>query len=128
MFRIRRQLAWLTRLCLALFLFGQFSVAAQACVSLQASPATAFSQAEQHPCHDDGQSNSNPNACLMHCIQGDQTLDTQQQGPAAQYPVVQGFVSSFIRPVLHPSLSLRPETVAVNSSPPIPILYCRFLN
>jgi hypothetical protein len=126
MHRIRRPLAWVARLCLALFLFGQFSMAVQACVSLQASPATAFSQAEQHPCH--GGKDSNPNACLMHCIQGDQTLDSQQQGPAAQAPAVHAVITPVSRLMLRPPLSQRPETVAVNSSPPIPILYCRFLN
>ena len=122
--QIRRYLLWVRRLCLAVFLFGQFAVAAQACVSMQASPEMAFSSA-QHTCHDENK--GNPNACLMHCIQSDQNLDSQQHNPVAQTIAVQAVLLSASSAVAWPPQLQRPVIVTLNHSPPIPILHCRFL-
>jgi hypothetical protein len=127
MSKLYRYLPLVARLCLAMFLFGQFAVTAQACTSLQSSPATAFSHAEQLPCHP-SDAGDNRNACLMHCIQGDQVLDSQQHGLAVQPVVVHAASSTVTHAEAWPSTSQRPVVVAINSSPPIPILYCRFLN
>ena len=122
MFALRRSAPWVTRLLLALFLFGQFSVAAQACVQLETAQAMVEAQA---PCHDE----VDPVACKLHCLKSDQALNAAELN-AAPLAAPQPMLSVFLAPV-HSAWSIpapRGEIVAINTSPPIPILFCRFLN
>ena len=125
MWSVRRHLRGVVRLFLAVFLFGQFAVAAEACVSMQAAPTMAFAPATAHSCHDE--SPGNPNACLMHCLQSDQNLDSNQHGPVAQIAATSALLPALFTDAWPPQVQ-RPVIVAINSSPPISILHCRFLN
>jgi hypothetical protein len=125
---IRRRLNLVMHMCLALVVFSQFAIIAQACATLDAAPAAAFKQAEHRHCHDEG-NRTNPNACLMHCLQGDQAPVSNEASPVVQFATampsetpVPAITSAW------PSLSSQPLILAVDSGPPIPILYCRFLN
>ena len=119
MFALRRSASWVTRLLLALFLFGQFSVAAQARVQLEDAQAMAYAQA---PCHDE----VDPIACKLHCLKSDQALNAPQQSLVAPQPVMQVSVTPVRSAWSIPAP--RPAIVAINTSPPIPILFCRLLN
>lgn len=68
---------------LALFLFTQFALVAQACELPVNSPAAAFLE----NCHDSEVGNAN--ICLAHCLQSSQALDAQQ-------PIVVAAPVSFI--------------------------------
>ena len=87
----------------------------------------------QHSCHHDGSvapghdSSHNRNACLMHCMQADQNLDSQPQGPVAQVAAAQVALLSVPSVVTWPPQLQTPVVTALNHSPPIPILHCRFL-
>jgi hypothetical protein len=112
------------RLCLGLLVLSQFAMAAHACSSLVGSPASAFTQAERHPCHENNE--VNPGACRMHCLQGDQAPVPQEFAPVSHVPQPLSFEISLDAnwiPLAH-----RPVVLAVNSDPPLPIRYCRFLN
>lgn len=126
---IRRHLNLVMRLCLALAIFSQFAIVAQACSTMQAMPETAFTQAEQRYCHDEeNRANPDPNACLMHCLQGDQVPVSGETAPVVQFAAMPSETPvSAITSAWH-SLPSQPLTLAVDSGPPIPILYCRFLN
>jgi hypothetical protein len=116
-------------LCLALAIFSQFAIVAQACSTIQAMPEAAFMQAEQRHCHDEeNRTNPDPNACLMHCLQGDQMPVSSETAPVVQFAAM---LSEMPVPAITsawPSLPSQPLILAVDSGPPIPILYCRFLN
>lgn len=75
----RRTISWLMA---GMLLFAHAIGVAQACASLEMTPAMAFSQDEMvtHDCDGPAPANApNPNACLQHCTGGDQT---------AAYPIV----------------------------------------
>ncbi|MGH8718834.1 MAG: hypothetical protein ACREV0_07830 [Burkholderiales bacterium] len=100
----------------ALLLFTQFAVVAQACELPVNSPAAAFGE----KCHDFDIGNAN--ACLAHCLQDDQALDTQHHA---------GFVSapaSFIAVAFYwfdKPLAGNPPPLR-NGGPPASILFCSF--
>jgi hypothetical protein len=124
---IRHRLNFVMQLCLALVIFTQFAILAQACVTLQAMPAAAFKQAEHHHCHDE-ENRANPNACLMHCLQGDQMPVSHETAPVVQFAPMPAGMSAPVLTAVWPLLPSQPLTLAVDTGPPIPILYCRFLN
>ena len=73
----------LARIALAVALFAQGVLAAQACVVPEASASQAFSlaaNAEAMPCHEVEKMNAN--ACLIHCSQADQVNLDQHNIPA----------------------------------------------
>ncbi|MDD5295395.1 MAG: hypothetical protein PHU46_00650 [Rhodocyclaceae bacterium] len=133
----RQLLRLASRVLLAVMLFAQFALAAQACVGPgnmsrtlhQAAPVAK--SAETMPCHHHGQGNvaaqseMPANLCVAHCTAGDQSSDTFQVFVHAA-PAL---------PVL--SVALLPEEVASSealtldaptpaASPPIPILFGAF--
>jgi hypothetical protein len=115
------------RLCLALVIFSQYAIAAQACNALKAMPTAAFGQVTHHHCHDE-ENSANPNACLMHCLQGDQVPASQEASPVVQFDAMPAEIAVLAWTAAWPSLPSQPLILAVDSGPPIPILYCRFLN
>jgi hypothetical protein len=105
----------LSQLVLALLLFTQFAVVAQACESLVASPVGAFLQEES--CHDSGLSN----ACLAHCLDDDRTLDTHQTvivAPSTHFILVE-------LPRI-PAPAVRFLIPARSGDPPPSIRFCSF--
>jgi hypothetical protein len=114
-------------LCLALAIFSQFAVVAQACATLDASPAAAFKQAGDHRCHDE-ESRANPNACLVHCLQGDQVPVSHETAPVVQFAAMPSEIPVPALIAAWTSQPSQPLMLAVDTGPPIPILYCRFLN
>jgi hypothetical protein len=125
---VRRHLNRVVHLCLALALFSQFAMAAQACTSLQGTPTAAFKQeAGHHHCHE-GRGSVNPNACLMHCLQGDQAPVPVEAVPVAQFSAIAGGIPAAPRTAAWQPDLPQPQILAVDSGPPIPIRYCRFLN
>jgi hypothetical protein len=124
---IRQRLNLVMRLCLALAVFSQFAIMAQACPTLDAAPAAAFNQAEHRHCHDE-ENRTNPNACLMHCLQGDQAPVSHEAAPLVQFAAMPSETPVPAITSAWPSLPSQPLILAVDSGPPIPILYCRFLN
>lgn len=125
----QRKIKWLARLMLGLVLFAQGIVAANACVAPGASPARAYSMAQQNdeamPCH--GEETPNANACLSHCTQSDQISVDQHEAPIAAPASVIAWAS--IQP---PAQRIRPtisyDHLALNTGPPIPIRFCSLLN
>jgi len=124
---IRRHLKLVMRLCVALAIFSQFAIMAQACAMMQTMPEAAFTQAEHRHCHDE-ENRTNPNACLMHCLQGDQAPVPHETAPAVQFPAIPSKISALVLTAAWPSLPSQPLMLALDTGPPIPILYCRFLN
>jgi hypothetical protein len=124
---VRRSLNLVMRLCLVLVIFSQYAMAAQACNALKAMPTAAFEQAAHHHCHDE-ENSANPNACLMHCLQGDQVPVSQEASPVVHFDAMPSEIALLTRTAAWPSLPSQPLILAVDSGPPIPILYCRFLN
>ncbi len=119
---------FVARVLLAIYLFGIGVTAAQACVSLTATPIAAFAQSEMPSCHQNH--SPNKNACLMHCIQSDQT--TNSQSPLLTEGAKNTIAPIAILPFLYVadySHQAQPAKVlAINTGPPLPILFCRFLN
>jgi hypothetical protein len=115
------------RLCLVLVIFSQYAIAAQACNSLKAMPTAAFEQVAHHHCHDE-ENSANPNACLMHCLQGDQAPVSHETAPVAQLAAMPAGTPAVVQISPWQPFSPQPPILAVASGPPIPILYCRFLN
>jgi hypothetical protein len=112
---------------LGLVLFTQGIVAVNACASF--SPARAYSM-DQHDdaamhCHEDSTPNSN--ACLSHCTQFDQISVDQHQMPPMAPPVMIGRIS--VQPgANHIPRAFSQDRLALNTGPPIPILFCSLLN
>lgn len=133
----QRTMKWLARLMLGLVLFGQGVVAANACVTPDASAVHAFSSATMEAmaddmamdsCHEHEDQIPNANACLSHCTQSDQ-INADQHLAALAAPVS---VAELVLPQPQ-ALSVsfpkaRFEPLAFNSDPPIPIRFCTFLN
>lgn len=124
----RKSLSIFARLMLAVMLFAQFSLAAQACVLPDASPAMAFSADPMPGCHMGNMSATyNPNACLVHCTNDNQTLDSHHI--AFDIPVV--FLPSAWRIEQEPmqaSLPQRPLLLTRLVDPPTYLLYQNFRN
>lgn len=129
----QRTMKWLARLMLGLVLFGQGVVAANACVTPDASAVHAFSSAAMaddmamDSCHEHEDQMPNANACLSHCTQSDQIADQHVVSLAAPVSVAvqvlpqpEALATSFPK--------ARFEPLAFNSDPPIPIRFCTFLN
>jgi hypothetical protein len=115
------------RLCLALALFSQFAMAVQACALLQGTPMAAFKQAGHHHCHED-RGGANPNACLMHCLQGDQAPVPAEAAPAEKFVAIPEEIPATVQTVAWQPDLPQPLILTADSGPPIPIRYCRFLN
>jgi hypothetical protein len=104
------------RLLLILLLFAQAALVAHAC-ELPVAPTAAFTSEES--CHDT--SLESANACLAHCLQSDQTIDSHS-------PVFLPPVTTF-RPVdaawieLPPAVTMSPVRAA---DPPPSIRFCSF--
>ncbi len=130
----QRTMKWLARLMLGLVLFGQGVVAANACVTPDASAVHAFSSATvadgmaMDSCHEHEDQLPNANACLSHCTQSDQ-ISADQHVVTLAAPVS---VAVLVLPppeTLATSLpKARFEPLAFNSDPPISIRFCTFLN
>lgn len=127
------QLRNLARATLALVLFAQGMVAAEACVAREAGPVRAFApvmedmamQGEEHmSCHE--QPGENKNACLVHCTQSDQ-INADQATPV--FILSTEVVLVLDAPAVSVSVTpgFRAAQVAINSGPPIPIRFCSFL-
>lgn len=123
----------LARATLALLLFAQGVVAAQACVMAEANPVQAFAPAmeemamqgaEHMSCHE--QPAENKNACLVHCTQADQ-ISAEQAAPVFMPSSTAVLVVD--APAVQTSNIPRCNVaqVAFNSGPPIPIRFCTFL-
>jgi hypothetical protein len=123
----QRKIKWLARLVLGLVLFAQGIVAANACVAPSASPVQAYaavSDDEALPCHEEERTNAN--ACLTHCTQSDRiSVDQHTMPPAAPLGVIARVVSQpqiqRVRPVAPP------ESLSLNTGPPLSIRFCSFL-
>jgi hypothetical protein len=124
---VRRHFTCVMRLCLALVLFSQCTMVAQACDLLQGTPVAAFKQAAHHHCHED-RGSVNPNACLMHCLQGDQAPVPAEAAPAAKFIAMPEEIHATVQTVAWQPDLPQPLILAAVSGPPIPIRYCRFLN
>lgn len=72
----RKSLTSFARLILAVMLFAQYSLAAQACILPEATPAMAFAADNMPDCHMRHMDEHNPNACFAHCTSDYQALDT----------------------------------------------------
>lgn len=124
----QRKIKWLARLMLGLMLFAQGIVAANACITPEASPVQAYAverNDEATPCHEEEVSNAN--ACLNHCTQTDQISVDQHSVPLAVPVSVMAWVSSL--PQQQPARTkLAAEQMALNTGPPLSIRFCSFLN
>jgi hypothetical protein len=78
---LRHSFALLARLMLGLMLFAQLSNAAQACTLPDLNPAAALDSAAMSGC-DDAQG-ANKNACLSHCLQDYQIVQSHDAPMAA---------------------------------------------
>lgn len=119
---------------LGLVLFGQGVVAANACVTPDASAVHAFSAAAMaddmamDSCHEHEDQLPNANACLSHCTQSDQ-INADQPLAALTSPIgVAELVlpQAEARTVSFPKS--RVEHLVYTGDPPIPIRFCTFLN
>lgn len=124
---IRHHLKQVMYLCLALAIFSQFAMVAQACATMQAMPSSAFAQTEHRHCHDE-ENRANPNACLVHCLQGDQVPVSHETVSGMQFAAMPSEISVPSLTATWSSLPSQLLTIALDTGPPIPILYCRFLN
>jgi hypothetical protein len=120
--KARRLIRSIARWTLAVMLFAQGALVANACLRLEASPQAAFtmSHAEMDGCE---MGVSNPNACLLAYL--DQTDYSSAQPtvpPATHYFLVPLIVAA-------PSISVeaRAPLAPLGGAPPIPIRYCTLL-
>jgi hypothetical protein len=104
------------RWLLALLLFAQFALAVQACTLPGASPSTAY--APSASCHD--LERGSANACLAHCLQGDQTLDSSH-GVAPAAPASAGFP---LPPAVFIPFSVSFQEPIGGTDPPLSIRFC----
>lgn len=128
---------WLARLMLGLALFGQGVMAANACVTPDASAVRAFSLATAEAmadekamdsCHGDEDAIPNANACLSHCTQSYQIHADQYDAPQAA-PANVAVLRLPQTEILQADLpKSRIEYLAYTGDPPIPIRFCTFLN
>jgi hypothetical protein len=117
--RARRRPAAL--LALAAFLFAQATVLAYAC-PLDVAPTSAA----EMPCHETG-GTPRPE-CTAHCQAGAQSVD-QPKPLAAPHAVAALLTIVELADPAPPRRAIRAEPVLAHAaSPPIPILYRRFLN
>ncbi len=123
----------LARATLALLLFAQGMVAAQACVMPVADPVQAFApamegmamQGEEHmPCHE--QPGENKNACLVHCTQADQ-ISAEQATPVFLPSSSTVLVLDVPAAPISNTPRFNSDRLAFNSGPPISIRFCTFL-
>lgn len=126
----RHKLKWMARLLLALTLFTQGVLAAHACVSAQASAAhgvlmQAQDAMEAMPCCPRHADTQGANECLVHCTQSDQVNLDQYELIALPVTAV---VLQVAMPLPERRTALRDVApLALNSGPPLSILYCSFL-
>ena len=118
----RRFLSIVSRLTLGLMVFAQLSLAAHACMLPDSAPSGAFNLAVDAVCHHADK--FNPNACLTHCTQANQTSGAYEVPalPAATLPVLR---LALFEVAAAPAVSAQP---VAHTGPPQTILYSRFLN
>ena len=118
----RRLIRSIARWTLAVMLFAQGALVANACLRLDASPQAAFtmSHAAMDGCEMGG---SNPNACLLAYLDQSDHSPAQPTVPPATYCLV-----APLR-VAVPSATLDAHTplAPFGGAPPIPIRYCTLL-
>jgi len=118
----RRILSIVSRLTLGLMVFAQLSLAAHACMLSDSAPGGAFNPAADAACHQADR--FNPNACLSHCTEANQTSGTYEipAMPAATLPVLQ---FALFEAAAAPAV---PAQLVTHTDPPQTILFCCFLN
>lgn len=116
----RRLIRTIARYTLALLLFAQGALLAEACLRLDASPQAAFSTSQMDGCD---MGIGNPNACLLAYLdQSDQSSAQPTVSPSNSYVTVsESARPATLAPRLH--VSLPPP----GGAPPIPIRYCSLL-
>jgi hypothetical protein len=122
----RRKIKWLTRLMLVAALFTQGILAAHACVASASSAVHTVSVQSGDaamPCHEAEQHNAN--ACVMHCTQADQVNLEQQHIAAISFD--EAVLQIALPQMQHKVVTVYPATFALNSGPPLSILFCTFL-
>ena len=129
MYKLRQSIlaSFVARCILAIYLLGIGITSVQACTSIMTATA-AFTQSEMPACHQHNLPNKN--ACQMHCLQNSQTANSQSQLNVEGTADVAVLVThhSFFYLAEHSHRTQPIGIVAMNAGPPIPILYCRFLN
>lgn len=116
----RRVLRTIARYTLALLLFAQGALVAEACLRLDATPQAAFSASQMDGCE---MGTDNPNACLLAYLdQSDYSSAQATVFPATAYIIV----SQASQP---PAAAPRTQATLPppGCAPPIPIRYCSLL-
>jgi hypothetical protein len=116
----RRFLRTIARYTVALLLFAQGALVAEACLRLDATPQAAFSASQMEGCE---MGTDNPNACLLAYLdQSDYSSAQATVFPATAYIIV----SQASQP---PAAAPRTQTALPppGCAPPIPIRYCSLL-
>lgn len=120
----------ISRLMLAAVLFTQYSLATQACMT-EAHPAMAFTvQAMLADCamHNDTQERPNPNACFVHCIASDQTLDTHHAALNPMATMLPVALLAAALPVSFPARIYPSPLLVITGGPPLYLLLQNFRN
>ena len=116
----RRLIRTVARWTLAVLLFAQGALFAEACLRLEASPQAAFEMSQMEGC-DMGV--TNPNACLLAYLdQSDHSAAQPAVPPVTQYMLARAVVA---RPGA--AVNARATPPPPGCAPPIPIRYCTLL-
>jgi hypothetical protein len=112
----------ISRLTLGLMVFAQLSLAAHACTLPDSAPGGAFNPAADAVCHHADK--FNPNACLAHCTQANQTSG------ACEVPAITAAPLPVLRLALFVvgAMPAVPAQSVPHTEPPQTLLYSRFLN
>lgn len=116
----RRLIRSIARWTLALLLFAQGALVANACLRLEASPQAAFTTSQMEGCD---MGISNPNACLLAYLDQSDFSAPQPTVPPATYCFVAA--PEVLAPT--PPSETRASLTTPGRSPPIPIRYCTLL-
>jgi hypothetical protein len=115
-----RLIRTIARWTLAVLLFAQGALVAEACLRLDASPRAAFSTSQMEGCD---MGTAKPNACLFQYLdQSDHSAAQPTISPGTAYLVVPLTVAR-VTVVADARAALPPP----GSAPPIPIRYCTLL-
>lgn len=130
MFRVNNRLSmmFVARVLLAVYLFGIGIAGAQACLSSAVNMSAAFVHADDGmpACHH--QTPPDHDACLKHCMQSDEVASSLPVDKVVQHSSAPMAVLPLLFVEVHPPRDQSIQVVAINSSPPISIAFCRFLN
>lgn len=114
-----RFLRIVARWMLAVLLFAQGALVAEACLRLDASPRAAFSTSQMDGCD---MGTTNPNACLFGYLE-----QTDQSGAQPTVPPVTQQVVLVAETAAHPIPFAHAASPPPGCAPPIPIRFCTLL-